>query len=422
MSPQSAVVLGLVVSTLVLPALEAQTDSGEPIFNGTDLSGWVVEGTADQVRDGQTRPVWSVRDGMIDCQGHGFGFLRYDRVFHDFALHVEYRMPTGCNSGIGIRGVKFTGPFATRPSAAGFELQLLNDADKPPTAHSSGSLYRYVAPKSAAVKPAPAWNSVDIECVGPRLRVFINGTCVQDIDQTTVAAIAAKPLSGYVSLQNHAGNVQFRNVRVKDLLPSVKPGINDPFRDPNVAEFVERFEREGREVYDQRAAIVAACALPAGAVVADVGAGTGLFTRLFSPVVGARGKVIAVEIAPKFIDHIRKSCENLGLTNVTTRFCTPTSVDLPAQSIDVAFICDTYHHFEYPDRTLKSIRTALRPGGQIVLVEFHRKPGVSSDWVLEHVRADQGIVAREIEATGFKAVENLEFLTESYFMRFVKSD
>ena len=61
---------------------------------------------------------------------------------------------------------------------------------------------------------------------------------------------------------------------------SVNPGINKPFDAPNVPDFIERFEKEGRDVFDHRDDVVAALKLEEGMAVADVGAGTGLFTRL----------------------------------------------------------------------------------------------------------------------------------------------
>src|SRR6478609_1442370 len=89
---------------------------------------------------------------------------------------------------------------------------------------------------------------------------------------------------------------------------SVKPGINDPFKDPDVKDFLTKFEGESREIYSQRKAIVAAVGLKEGMSVADVGAGTGLFTRLFAKEVGPKGKVYAVDIAQKFLDHVKKTC------------------------------------------------------------------------------------------------------------------
>jgi hypothetical protein len=181
------------------------------LFNGKDLTHWVVEGT--QTTDAG-QPVWSVRQGLIDCAGSGFGFLRYDRLWDDFALSLQFRLDRGVNSGVGIRGTKYTGDRQTRPSFAGFEVQLIDDADRPPSANSTGSLYRYVAPQAAAAKPAGQWNDLPIECRGPRIKVVLNGKVVQNLDQHSMKKIADKPLKGYVSLQNHGGHIQFRDVQL----------------------------------------------------------------------------------------------------------------------------------------------------------------------------------------------------------------
>ena len=201
---------------------------------------------------------------------------------------------------------------------------------------------------------------------------------------------------------------------------SVRPGINKPFENPSVKEFLGKFEVESREVFAKRHDIVAACKLKPGMAVGDIGAGTGLFTRLFAREVGDQGKVYAVDIAPKFVHYIEKTCRESGIKNVAGVVCKPDSVELPAQSIDLAFICDTYHHFEFPFKTMTSIHRALRPGGRVLLVDFKRIPGVSSEWVLNHVRAGQETVTKEIVSTGFKVVEEPTFLTENYCVVFQK--
>ena len=81
---------------------------------------------------------------------------------------------------------------------------------------------------------------------------------------------------------------------------SLKPGINKFFQDPKPATFVERFEREGREIYDLKEKIVERCRLEKGLTVADIGAGTGLFTRLFAKTVGATGTVYAKRTTTEF--------------------------------------------------------------------------------------------------------------------------
>lgn len=200
------------------PPPVSQTDEGfVPIFNGRDLSGWVVEGSSKAVIDGKEQEIWAVENGEIHCRGKGFGFLRYDKPLKDFVVRLEYKIAPKGNSGIGIRTVKFGGKANTRPSFAGYEIQLLDDAGKPVSRHSTGSLYRYVAPAENPSLPAGQWNSVEIECRGPRLRIVFNGKVLHDLDQTTVEEIKSKPLEGYFCLQDHGSKVWFRNVRIREL-------------------------------------------------------------------------------------------------------------------------------------------------------------------------------------------------------------
>lgn len=202
---------------------------------------------------------------------------------------------------------------------------------------------------------------------------------------------------------------------------SVNPGINKTFENPNVPDFIERFEKEGRDAFDHRKEIVTALHLKPNMVVADVGTGTGLFARMFSPLVGESGKVFAVDITPKFVAHVEELAAEQNLKNIVGVVCAPNDVRLPPRSVDLAFICDTYHHFEFPEATMRSIHTALKPKGQVVLIDFHRIKGMSSDWVMNHVRAGQETFTREIVDAGFKQVsEEKDLLKESYYVRFEK--
>jgi predicted methyltransferase len=203
---------------------------------------------------------------------------------------------------------------------------------------------------------------------------------------------------------------------------SVKPGINAEFLKPslNLTQWVDRFEGESREIFTHREQLVAAAKVRPGMAVADIGAGTGLFTPMFARAAGPKGRVFAVDIAPDFLAHIERRAAAAGLKNVQTVRCTERSVELPPGSIDFAFICDTYHHFEYPRSTMASLHRALRPGGQVLVVDFKRIPGQSTDWVLNHVRAGQDVFTAEIEAAGFRKVEQVDLLKDNYVLRFRK--
>ncbi len=203
---------------------------------------------------------------------------------------------------------------------------------------------------------------------------------------------------------------------------SVNPGINDNFLEAGleVGQWVERFEREGREVYDQRMAVLEAIDLKTGEAIADVGAGTGLYTGLFSDKVGPQGKVMAVDIVPLFLSRIMDRAKETGRKNIQTVLGSGQSTRLPAASVDKVFICDTYHHFEYPKSMLASIHQALKPGGEIILIDFKREEGTSSEWILSHVRAGQEVFSAEILAAGFEEVTSLPILKDNYMVRFRK--
>jgi SAM-dependent methyltransferase len=203
---------------------------------------------------------------------------------------------------------------------------------------------------------------------------------------------------------------------------SVRPGVNENFLSENldVEHYVEIFEGESREVFVHRERIVEALAMSSGMTVADIGAGTGLFLPAFDREVGSEGRVYAVEISSKFLEYLRERTERENLARVEVVKGLEDSVELPAASVDLAFVCDTYHHFEYPRSTLNSLHTAIRPGGFLVVLDFERIPGESQDWVLEHVRAGKEVFRQEIESAGFRFEREItvEGVEENYVLRF----
>lgn len=202
---------------------------------------------------------------------------------------------------------------------------------------------------------------------------------------------------------------------------SVRPGINRHYENPDYGQWVETFERPGREVYDRRHDIVAASGVRPGMAVADVGAGTGLFTRLFARAVGSDGVVYAVDIAPVFVRETVARAHAEGLDNVQGLVNDAHGAGLAPASVDLVFMSDTYHHFEFPQDMLASLRRALRPDGTLVVIDFRRVPGHSSEWVLGHVRADRDTVIEEIEAAGFRLVEDSSLLQTNYLLRFART-
>lgn len=194
-------------------------------------------------------------------------------------------------------------------------------------------------------------------------------------------------------------------------------GLNERYKDPElqVEVWADRFESEGREVFDFREEIVASIGLEPGQAIADVGAGTGLYEPLFAAAVGTGGTVYAVDIVPRFIEYIATKAAERNLTQITTILGDDRSTGLAEGSVDVVFVCDTYHHFEDHEAMLASIHQALRPGGRFVVVDYERiEPRI------EHIRADKAQFTAEIEANGFRLTEEVEIegMEENYVLHF----
>ena len=203
---------------------------------------------------------------------------------------------------------------------------------------------------------------------------------------------------------------------------SVRPGINSYYMDPDWQQWVNQFESPGREIYDRRFDILRAAAVSPGMDVADIGAGTGLFTRLFSPQVGAKGKVYAVDISRPFVENILRESREQGLMNIEGVVNSPDDAMLNPGSIDLAFTVDTYHHFEYPKNMLASIHKALRSAGRLIVIDFRKHPGKSSGWVMGHVRANRERVIEEITSAGFVLLDDKPLLRVNYFLEFGKAE
>jgi ubiquinone/menaquinone biosynthesis C-methylase UbiE len=203
--------------------------------------------------------------------------------------------------------------------------------------------------------------------------------------------------------------------------PTLPPDFNKQFVDPNVPDFVKRFESDSREVYAKRKAIVAAIKLKPGMYVADVGAGTGVFTRLFAEKVGPNGRVYAQDVADPFLKHIAAESKKLGQDQVVrTIKGSQLSTFLPRNVMDVVFLCDVYHHVENPPAVLDSIHNALKPDGRLVLVDFDKEKAKDVDFVQKHVRAEKSVYLQELKAAGFEPIDapDAPDLKENFFLVF----
>jgi ubiquinone/menaquinone biosynthesis C-methylase UbiE len=133
------------------------------------------------------------------------------------------------------------------------------------------------------------------------------------------------------------------------------------------ADWLERPEREQEEHSDR---LVDELNIQPDQVAADIGAGTGYFSRRLAEKVGPHGKVLAVDIQPEMLDLLTNRMASFGITNVVPILGTPTNPSLPPRAVDLVLLVDVYHEFDYPYEMMHAICQSLKPSGRVVFVEF----------------------------------------------------
>ena len=133
------------------------------------------------------------------------------------------------------------------------------------------------------------------------------------------------------------------------------------------APWLEREER-GRE--ERGDVLMHELPLRAGMTVADVGAGSGYYTRRMAQQVGTAGMVYAVDVQPEMLQMLGQLAAREGLSNIKPVLGTALDVKLPAASLDLALMVDVYHELEFPFELMQTLVAALKPGGRLVFVEY----------------------------------------------------
>jgi hypothetical protein len=198
-------------------AEEKKDDGFVPLFNGKDLTGWEVKNDKSEKVD--NKDVWTVVDGVLKAKA-GTGWLGTTKMYGDFILRLEWRVPENGNSGVYLRVPE--GKLDKLPTFIGMEIQILDDdgpqyKGKLKEWQYSGSLYGVNPASKRVYKGANQWNSFEISCIGDKVTVIFNGEKVVESDMSKEPELMKRPRKGYIGLQNHATPVEFRNIRIKVL-------------------------------------------------------------------------------------------------------------------------------------------------------------------------------------------------------------
>jgi arsenite methyltransferase len=172
-----------------------------------------------------------------------------------------------------------------------------------------------------------------------------------------------------------------------------------------------------RDAYQKPHEVLTALAIEPGEVIADIGAGSGYFTFRLAHHVGDKGRVYAVDISPDMIRHLNRRIRELKAMNVTAILADADDPLLAVASIDRFFFSDSWHHIENQSKYLSLIKKMLKPGGEIIMIDFHKKElPVGPPMQMKIARED---VIRQMESNGFRLTKEHTFLPYQYFLEFV---
>ncbi|MSU22723.1 MAG: methyltransferase domain-containing protein [Opitutus sp.] len=185
----------------------------------------------------------------------------------------------------------------------------------------------------------------------------------------------------------------------------------------STAEWLKTLDAQNRVVKLKVDEVVLALKLKPGSVVADIGAGSGVFTVPLAKAVTA-GKVYAVDIEQGLVDHITKKAAEQRLTNVQGVLGKFTDANLPAKDVDLALIFDVLHHIENRTEYLKNLVPYLKKAGRIVVIDFHPELGPhKNDPALQVTKAQ---AEAWFAAIGFKPVTEHALYTDKWFVEYAR--
>jgi ubiquinone/menaquinone biosynthesis C-methylase UbiE len=176
-------------------------------------------------------------------------------------------------------------------------------------------------------------------------------------------------------------------------------------------------ERGSRRTEERTDLLIANLPLEPDFVVADIGAGTGYFSLPIAARV-PQGRVLAVDIQPEMLEIISSRIVQSGIANVEPVLGGIDSPNLAASSIDLAFIVDAYHEFSHPFEMGQGLFEALKPGGQLVLIEYRGEDASVPIKRLHKMTAQQA--GKEIRALGFRGPDVLDVLPQQHILIFTK--
>jgi ubiquinone/menaquinone biosynthesis C-methylase UbiE len=183
----------------------------------------------------------------------------------------------------------------------------------------------------------------------------------------------------------------------------------------DAAAYIAALEDPKRDAYQKPHEVMAALAVRDGEIIADIGAGSGYFSVRLAHHVGKTGRVYAVDISPDMIRHLHQRVRDMTLLNVSPILAPPDDPLLP-EPVDRFLIVDVWHHIENQPLYLQRMKDRLKPGGQVVMIDFQKRElPVGPPLAMKIARED---LIDQMTAHGFRVAAEHTFLPYQYFLVF----
>lgn len=183
----------------------------------------------------------------------------------------------------------------------------------------------------------------------------------------------------------------------------------------DIDKWVRAFEDPERVKWQKPAEVIKAMNLRSGNVVADIGAGTGYFTRLFAIAVGPEGKAIGLDIEESMVNYMKEDAKKLGLNNYEAKVVPTDDAGLAPNSVDVVFLSNTYHHIANRVDYFKAVSKGLKQDGRVVIVDFYKDSKIGPP--RDHKLA-KAVALKEMKEAGYRLVKTHNLLEHQYFLEF----
>jgi ubiquinone/menaquinone biosynthesis C-methylase UbiE len=204
------------------------------------------------------------------------------------------------------------------------------------------------------------------------------------------------------------------SVAAQDAVPHNEQEMHRLHSDPKA--YIGALEDPKRDAYQKPQEVMTALAIKPGEVIADIGAGSGYFTFRLAHHAGDKGKVYAVDVSPDMILHINRHIRELNVSNVVSVLSDPDDPLLPDHSIDRFFFSESWHHIENQTKYLELMKRMLKPGGEVVMIDFQKKDlPVGPPLAMKIARED---LIKEMESHDFRLTKEYTFLPYQYFLIF----